>query len=110
MAKFYGEIGYVATTETKPGVWKSTVAKKMYSGDINRISRKWANTQSINGDINIMSEISIVADPFLIDNLHTIKYVKLHGQRWRVESIEYQPPRLLLSIGGLYNGETPGDE
>lgn len=109
MAKFYGEIGYAKTEETKPGVWETVIAKKMYGGDLNRISKKWHNSQSINGDINLMSEISIIADPFLIDNLHTIKYVKLHGQPWRVESIEFQPPRLILAIGGPYNGEVAGN-
>lgn len=110
MAKFYGEIGYMKTEETKPGVWKKVITEKKYSGDLNRYTRKWTNGQKVNGDITITSEVSIIADPFLIDNLHTIRYVKVYGQPWEIDTIDIQHPRLVLTLGGVYNGETDGDE
>ena len=110
MAKLYGEIGYMKTEETKPGVWKKVITEKKYSGDLNRYTRKWTNGQKVNGDITITSEVSIIADPFLIDNLHTIRYVKVYGQPWEIDTIDIQHPRLVLTLGGVYNGETDGDE
>ena len=109
MAKFFGEIGYLETKETKPGIWKKQITEKKYAGEVNRISKRWSNMQKVNGDINVSSEISIIADPFLLGNFHTIRYVKLFGTPWTVESIDIQYPRLVLTLGGVYNGETDGD-
>lgn len=111
MAKFFGGIGYLTTKETKPGIWTKVVTEKKYSGELNRLSKRWSDSQKVNSDINLIAEISIVADPFLFDNLHNIKYVRLRGTPWNVESVdESQYPRLILSIGGIYNGEVAGDE
>lgn len=110
MAKFYGSIGYVATQETKPGKWEEVAHERKYAGDFNRYSKRWQNGTKINDDINITAEISIVADPFLYDNLHTIRYVRIKGIPWEVTSIDPQHPRINLGIGGLYNGKVAGDE
>lgn len=110
MAKFYGKIGYMKTEETKPGKWTKVIVEKSYSGDLNSYRRRWANSQKVNGDLNISSEISIVADPFLIDHLTNIRYVKLYGQPLEIDNIDLQPPRLVLTLGGVYNGEVAGDE
>lgn len=110
MAKFYGAVGYVKTQETKPGKWTGVPAERMYSGDINRITKRYQNNSNINNDVSISAEVSIVADPYLFDNLHNIKYVKLNGVAWEVSSIEPQYPRILLNLGGVYNGEVVGDE
>ena len=110
MAKFYGQIGYLKTEETRPGIWTKVIAEKTYAGDINRISRRWQDSSRVNSNISLSSEISIVADPFLLSNIHNIKYVKLHGTPWNVETVdESQPPRLILSVGGVYSGEVAGD-
>ena len=106
MAKFYGEIGYVMTTETRPGIWEKVVVEKKYTGDIGHFTRRWQNGTQVNDDIGINSQISIVADSYLLDNMHCIRYVRLKGAVWEVESIEPQYPRLLLDLGGIYNGET----
>lgn len=111
MAKFFGQIGYVRTEETKPGIWTKDLTEKTYSGEYTRLSRRWSNSQKINSDIDLTAEISIVADQILLDNLENIKYVKLRGKPWNVEHIEdTQYPRLTLTIGGVYNGKVAGDE
>lgn len=110
MGKFYGEIGYVTTKETVPGKWKTVVTEKTYSGEFNRISRTWQSGTKINDDINISAEISIIADPYFRDHLREIRYAKLNGVPWKVESIEPNYPRYSLRIGGLYNGEVTGNE
>lgn len=111
MAKFFGKIGYVKTEETKPGIWTKVITEKTYSGEYTRLSRRWTNGQKINSDTNLAAEISIVADSNLLDNLQTIKYVRLRGKPWNVESVDdTQYPRLTLVLGGVYNGEVAGDE
>lgn len=104
MAKFYGKIGYSVTSETKPGVWEDQIIDKEYSGDVLRNSRKMVVSGTLNDNVNVSNEISIVADPFAISNFQTIKYIEYMGTLWKVISVEVQYPRLILGMGGVYNG------
>ncbi len=106
MAKFYGAIGYAETVETRPGVWCDSITERMYSGDLIRNIRRQHPSGQLNDNINVANEISIVADPFANENSHLMRYVEFMGAKWKIESVEVQYPRLILSIGGVYNGET----
>lgn len=105
MAKFFGAIGYAVTEETKPGVWKERITERMYFGDLTRNTRKLQSTDQLNDDINVANEVSIVADPFANENFHSMKYVEFMGAKWKITSVEVQYPRLILTVGGVYNGE-----
>lgn len=104
MAKFYGSIGYAETAETKPGVWEEVITERKYFGDIMRNTRRLQTTDKLNDDITVSNEISIVADPFANQNFHLMRYVEFMGAKWKISNIEVQYPRLILTIGGLYNG------
>lgn len=101
--KFCGNIGFAKTVKTKPGVWGEQITERKYFGDILRNRRSLQDNAKVNSDINISNEISIVADPFAKENLRDMRYVVLMGAKWKIESVEVQYPRLILSIGGLYN-------
>lgn len=103
MAKYYGKIGFVSTVETEPGIWEETATERAYFGDVIRNIRRLESANKINSDLNISNQISILADPYLNQNLQTIRYVEFMGTKWKVESVEVQYPRLLLSLGGVYN-------
>ena len=62
--KFYGPIGYAEMVETSPGVWDEKITEHMYFGDLTRNTRRLQSAETLNDDINIANEISIVADPF----------------------------------------------
>lgn len=105
MAKYYGKVGYVETVETKPGVWTSQVTERYYSGDVVKNISKWSpSSDSTNGNLNVDSQISIVADPYAYQNFRFIKYVEFMGANWNVTSVEPKHPRLILTVGGVYNG------
>jgi hypothetical protein len=106
MAKFYGKIGYAITTETAPGVWRPSIVEREYYGDVTRNLRRLESAQQVNDNINISNTISIVADPFAYENFYTMRYVEYMGAKWKVSSVEVQRPRLLLTLGGIWNGET----
>lgn len=106
MAKFYGEVGYATTTETTPGVWKEVITERMYYGDVLKIARRLVNSESVNDDLKVNNEISIVADPFAINNFMNIRYIKWSGVLWKIPNVVVSAPRLILSIGGVYNGES----
>lgn len=105
MAKFYGAVGYAVTEETKPGVWEEKITERMYYGDLSSNTRRLQSTERLNDNINIANEISIVADPFANENFHSMRYVEFMGAKWKITNVEVQYPRLILSVGGVYNGE-----
>lgn len=108
MAKFFGPIGYALTTETRPGMWEDQITERNYSGDVTRNTSRWtASSDSTNDDLNINNQISIISDPFAQEHFHSMKYIGYMGTKWKITNVEVQFPRLILSIGGVYNGPTP---
>lgn len=104
MGKFYGAIGFGITQETTPGVWVNNFIEHNMYGDILKNVSKNVNTNQLNDDITISNIISIIADPYATQNFHLIKYCKFMGTKWKVLNVEVQYPRLLLTLGGVYNG------
>ena len=104
MRKFYGPIGYVTQQEISPGIWDDVAVERSYRGDILQNIRKWEPTEHKNDDVVISNRISIIADIFAYENLSTIRYVSWMGIRWKVNNIEIQRPRLILTLGEVYNG------
>ena len=104
MAKFYGKLGFEQTNETSPGIYEEEIMEHNYYGELIRNARRLEQGASINDDVTITNQISILADPFIRKNFHSLRYVTYAGSKWKVTSIEVQYPRLILSIGGEYNG------
>ena len=107
MAKWFGKIGYAITSETESGVWEPTIVEKSYYGDLTSDRRKRQNSGEVNDNINLANVISIIADPFAIQNCSYMAYVEVMGTRWKISDIEVQYPRLILTVGGVYNGDSP---
>lgn len=103
MAKYYGKIGYAITEEVKPGVWKKRITEREYFGDVIRNTRRLQSSGNLNDNIIVSNEISIVADPFANENFHSILYVEFMGTKWKISNVEVQYPRLILTIGEVYN-------
>ncbi len=109
--KFYGPVGYEITpAEPVDGVCAPSVVERSYTGDVLKNYFKPRNGVSIIDDIDVDNRISILSDPFAMNHFHEIKYVKWMGAAWKVSSVDVQYPRLILSIGGVYNGETAAVE
>ena len=104
MAKFYGKIGYVHPHELAPGVFDDTPVEYPYFGDVRSNTRYMEDGEQINGDITVNNMISIVADAFAYDHFFAMKYVWWMGARWEIRKVEVQRPRLILTLGGVYNG------
>lgn len=104
--KWYGKIGFAITREDPPdsGIWKDDVTERNYYGDVGRLSRRWAAAGQVNDNLEINHEFSIIADPFALNNFQSIKYIEWCSKLWKVTQIEVQYPRLLMTIGGVYNG------
>lgn len=98
-------IGYNITEPDEPGsdIYVNKVITRECYGETTRLSSKWQNSGHVNDDISINNEISILADPFALENFSNIAYAEFLGTKWKVNSIEIQYPRLLLTVGGVYN-------
>jgi hypothetical protein len=107
MARFYGAIGYGEATETAPGVWEDVITEKSYYGDILQNNRKLEyEGEKVNNDISLNNLISIVADAYAGEHFHAIRYIRWAGTLWTVTNVKVESPRLILRLGGVYNGPT----
>lgn len=107
MARFSGVIGYALTVESSPGVWSDTIVEKKYRGDILSEQRLLQTSEFVNDDIAIDNSISIIANSYAYENIGSMRYVVLYGIAWKIQSFNINRPRIVLKIGGVYNGERP---
>lgn len=110
MAKWFGTIGFAETVETSPGVWEEQIVTRQYYGDLVRNTRRLQSSDKVNDDVNIANEISIVADPYANENFHAMRYAEFMNSRWKINTVEVQFPRLILELGGVYNGDEIEDQ
>ncbi len=113
MARFFGKIGFAVkpregTGEDEGIVKEQPVIERPYYGDVYKNTRRFENGSDINDDLQVNNQISIVADAYAQTHFFAMKYVVWMGARWKVSNVEVQHPRLILNIGGVYNGPTPG--
>lgn len=106
MARFYGEVGYGNQVEDPPasGIWVDQITEVAYRGDVVRNARKLDDGEGLNQNISVQNSISIVADEYANQHFFDIKYVRWAGVEWTVTSVEVRSPRLVLSLGEVYNG------
>lgn len=104
MAKYYGKIGFAESVESSPGVHVEKIVERNYYGELVRNSRRLQSANQLNDNINISNEISIVADPYADKNFHMMRYIEFMGTKWKISNVEVQPPRLILTAGGVWNG------
>ena len=112
MAKFFGKIGFADGTRSGTGeeegiVKELPIVERPYYGDVIQNSRRFEQGSDINDDLNVSNRISIVADAYAEQHFFNMKYVKWMGANWKVTNVDVQRPRLILTIGGVWNGPTP---
>ena len=105
MARCSGKIGYVEHVETSPSVYAEEITERQYYGDLTRHSRKWGSGDGVNDNITFSQNISIIADPYLYDNAHNMRYVIFRGIKWKIKDFEINRPRVIISMGEEYHGD-----
>lgn len=107
MSKFHGAIGYSVQVEIKPGVYENVITERTYSGDILQKARRWSEDEKVLDNVFVENRISILADLYLYDNFPHLTYVTYLKQRWEISRAEIIRPRVILTIGRVYNGPGP---
>lgn len=106
--KFYGPVGFVEVIEKRPGVKTMVPVEYSYAGDVLKRSLRFQAGESVNDSIVPSQQISILADPYARSHAGSMKYVKWMGTAWKISEISVEYPRLILTLGGAYNGATVG--
>lgn len=106
MARYSGKVGYGTTVESPlgSGIWVDEITEFNYFGDVLRSIRRTPEGDYLNNDLAVNNSISIVADEYAYQHFFKIKYVEWAGVYWTVTAVEVQSPRLILSLGSVYNG------
>ena len=107
MSKWFGKIGYAIQEESEPGIWEEEIVERDYYGDLLADNRKRQTNSNVLDEITLSNMVSIIADPFAYNNCSCMAYAEIMGARWKITEVEVKPPRLNLTIGGVYNGNTP---
>lgn len=100
-------VGYGETKETfkGSGVYKLIHTEKPYYGDILKKNVRNESGEHLHDNVNVSHRISIVADEYAYMNIFAMKYVVWMGTKWEITDVEVERPRLILSVGGVYNAE-----
>lgn len=112
MNRFYGKVGYGESSEdpTGSGIWVDEITEQEYFGDVIRKARSLEQTEHLNPNISVGNSISIVADQYANANFSNIRYVFWNDVAWTVTEVEVRSPRLILTLGEVYNGPFPVPE
>lgn len=104
MTKFYGPVGYAELTITAPGVTEEIIKEYNYYGDVIRNARRLEQADRLNDNVVVNNSISVIADAYAYEHFYSIRYVKWNGVKWKVSNVDVQMPRLVLTLGAVYNG------
>jgi len=104
MARFSGNIGFGADQVVSPGVHDEVITTRFYKGTVERDSRTFRADAEVVGEVSVSHSISIIADEYAIAHLQDVRFVEWDGGFWVVTSRELSRPRLILGLGGVYNG------
>lgn len=104
MAKFYGMIGFAKSVERSPGVYVDVIEERPYYGDALQELRRLKEDARVNPNVTIGNRISVLSDAYATQHIFDMRYVVWSGARWDIGTVEVKPPRLILSLGEVYNG------
>lgn len=105
--KHRGILGFVRTDEIRPGVYLPVTDERIYYMDVllNTVSRN--NSNYINDNIDVRNKFTIISDSYIKKHLSSIAYVEWSGSKWKVDSVKAIPPRVEITIRGVWHDEKP---
>lgn len=104
-SKFYDVIGVAqSNVEIRPGVYGDVIVEHKFYGDVLSNTRQLEG-EKVNNDISVGNSISIIGDS-RVSTFHALRYIRWMGTLWIISNVEMKSPRLILRLGGVYNGPT----
>lgn len=110
MARFHGKVGFtIYIDDQTTGIADEQVVERTYFGTVTEHRRSWNPSDMVTKDLRLSNQISITADDFAFKHSSAICYCEYMGGLWEVSSIRVVRPRIILNLGGVYNGARPPD-
>lgn len=104
MAKYICKIGFRRDQEVRPGIWKEVIFERKYVCDVLQNIKRYETGDKVSDDLTINNRFSIIADAYARQNFFAMRYLTWMGTKWKINTVEVLSPRLLLTVGGVYNG------
>ena len=96
MSRFSGLLGFVRTELSDGGIYNEVATEIKVKGTFRKISSRVYSEQEVNASVRLANEI--------FNHLNSLKYVVWKGTKWSVTTITLEPPRVIIMLGGVYNG------
>ena len=115
MTKFVGTLGVVKSQVEKiidgvpSGIFEDQVEDYLVAGDILQHTHRNDGSDKVNGEVTLQNRFSIYPPASLLEEMNqpnTALYLKVFGGCWKVTQFQVSPPRLILTVGGKYDGKT----
>jgi len=101
--RFSGKIGIaLGPKETSPGIHEEQFKEIEVTGTVRRDNARWSSMKS--RDARAKHILSMFPPESSTVDINEVVYIWWKNRRWSVIDIEYLPPRVQLTLGGLYNG------
>ena len=105
MARYSGMVGFGQTKPNTKGQMVDYIQERHMTGEIVRDSyRHTQGTDKVNPDIVLVNTIRLLADWYAEQHFLDIRYVRYMGKPWKVQSIQYERPRITVTLGEVWNG------
>lgn len=101
--KFFGALGFAEPFEASVGVFVDKITEYNYMGDVVRIINHTQGAEKVSDDVRMNNQISVLVDPYALENFGNLRYVVFNNSKWEVTAVELSYPRLIISFGGLYH-------
>ncbi|HEY5139584.1 MAG TPA: hypothetical protein VIJ25_09765, partial [Methylococcales bacterium] len=79
------------------------VTEYTYTGDILRNSSSMVPGEGVNDNLVMNNQFSIIGDWFSYENFGAMKYIEWMNTKWNITNVLVQRPRLIITVGGVYN-------
>lgn len=89
--------------ETRPGVWKMQPVELPYRAKILTYNKDYDTGEEVNDDLKLRNRYEIVMKDTALD-YQDMKYIIVKGKKWRVSALEFLAVRIIITLGGVYNG------
>lgn len=106
MARYVGMIGFNKPVDNGDGRIIPTITEEKYTGHLISVRNRVHNDSSVNQDVVLTTEVSVILSPEDQEHMYDIVYVVWRGIPWSVVSVSETYPRVTLSLGSRYNGKT----
>ena len=106
MARFHDKVGFLIPNDDQTtGIASNKAVERPCYGTILEHTKRWDGGDKKNSDLRLDARIEIIANDYVRKHIQYIAYVHYLNYYWTVESFTPSFPRIVLNIGGVWNGE-----